>query len=159
MSEESRKKMSVSQKGHIPWNKGMPRIEETRNKISETLKNKVVSDEEKQKRSEIARSRVLSDESKKSKVEKLKGNKNALGCVRSDEAKKKMSESKKGKPTWLKGKSHSDEAKKKISDANKGNESTKGTIWINNGSERKMVKQENLNEFIAQGFKLGKKLN
>lgn len=40
-SEESRRKMSESRKGKVPWNKGKTLSEETRIKLSESNKGKV----------------------------------------------------------------------------------------------------------------------
>ena len=40
MTEESRRKLSKSCKGRIPWNKGIPRSEVTKRKISQTEKGK-----------------------------------------------------------------------------------------------------------------------
>lgn len=37
-SEETRKKMRESHIGQVPWNKGIPRTEEERKKMSEALK-------------------------------------------------------------------------------------------------------------------------
>ena len=39
-TEETIEKMKKSHKGQIPWNKGIPQTEETKRKISETLKSK-----------------------------------------------------------------------------------------------------------------------
>jgi group I intron endonuclease len=38
LSNTTKKKISDATKGRIPWNKGIPRIEETKNKISDSLK-------------------------------------------------------------------------------------------------------------------------
>lgn len=40
-SEETKKKMSIIKKGLIPWNKGLPRSDETKRKISETLSRRI----------------------------------------------------------------------------------------------------------------------
>ena len=42
-SEETRKRMSISKKGHLAWNKGIPQSEETKQKISETHKRIKIS--------------------------------------------------------------------------------------------------------------------
>jgi hypothetical protein len=39
-SEEAKIKMSISSKGQKAWNKGIPQTEETKQKISKTLKSK-----------------------------------------------------------------------------------------------------------------------
>ena len=43
-SEESKRKISQSHKGKIPWNKGVKLTEETRKKMSESGKNRVFSE-------------------------------------------------------------------------------------------------------------------
>ena len=48
-SEETRKKLSITHKGQSPWNKGIPRPEETKKKISEAHKGIHHSEETKQK--------------------------------------------------------------------------------------------------------------
>ena len=84
-SEESRKKMSLAQKGkHIS--------EEQKKKLSIALKGRIMSDEHKKKIGEASKGRHHSEESKK-----------------------KMSLSKKGKPSGMLGKKHSEESKKKMS--------------------------------------------
>ena len=87
-SEETRKKMSESMKGRPSANKGKHPSEETRRKLSESLKGK----------------------------------------HHSEETKRKMSESRKGRPSPNKGKTMSEETKKKISESLKGRTpSNKGT--------------------------------
>nr|HRC95835.1 NUMOD3 domain-containing DNA-binding protein [Coprothermobacter proteolyticus] len=52
-SDESIKKISKSAKGRIPWNKGIPRTDEVKRKLSESKKGKpgrVQSEAEKEKR-------------------------------------------------------------------------------------------------------------
>ena len=51
-SEETRKKLSESHRGHKAWNKGKPLSEETKKKLSEARKGKPLSEEAKKKLSE-----------------------------------------------------------------------------------------------------------
>lgn len=112
-------------------NKGKPKSEEHKQKLSETHKGKKHSDETKQKISEagkIAQNRPevkqkISDAGKKrfedpeerrKQSERLKGEKNPwYGKHHTEESKQKMSES-------LKGRRHTEETKQKLSKANKG---------------------------------------
>ena len=69
--------------------KGCKLTEETKRKISNSLKGK--------------RLKPFTEEHKQKISLSMKGNKNSLGKRHSDEAKRKMSEAKKGKNTWTKG--------------------------------------------------------
>lgn len=66
-------------------------------------------------------------------------------------------------PIWL-GKHHSEESKKKIGEKNKRMvgelNSNWGTVWIYNESleQNKKVKKEQTNDFLEQGWKLGRKM-
>ncbi len=55
VSKETREKMSKSFKGRIPWNKGRPRSEKTKKKISETLTGNKLSEEHKKKIGEASK--------------------------------------------------------------------------------------------------------
>ena len=124
MSDESRKRLSEVQMGHKGWNKGIPWSEETKKKISESSKGKIISDETKRKMSEAKKGKIVSDETRRKMSEANKGK------SLSEEHKKKISEShkkenlsdesRKNISEAQKGKSQSDEAKKKISKAQKG---------------------------------------
>lgn len=79
------------------------------------------------------------------------------GKTLSEEHKAKCSASLKGKNTWSKGINLSEEHKEKISNANKGkNNWTKGRKAINNGKVNKYVKEEELNDYLNKGWKLGR---
>ena len=65
MSEEQKLKLSKKLKGSVPWNLGKPMSEETKQKLSETLTGRVVGEH--------------SQETKEKISKKLKGNKNGLG--------------------------------------------------------------------------------
>ena len=106
-TEETKRKMSESLKGKH-------RSEETKRKISETSKGKQLSEETKRKMSEAKKDKQLSEETKRKMSESRKGEKNPMyGKQLSEETKRKMSKS-------LKGKQLSEEHKRKISEAKKG---------------------------------------
>jgi hypothetical protein len=69
---ETKKKMSKSRKGCIPWNKGVPCSKETKEKISKTKTGSVQSEESNLKRSLTQKGRVFSEESKKKISDSLK---------------------------------------------------------------------------------------
>lgn len=137
-TEESKQKMSRNHKGTTSWLKGKHLPEEAKRKISETLKGKPSWNK---------------------------------GKPWSEETKRKMSESRKGKPNnKLKGRHLSTERKTKISELVKismrseeirnkcrqGGYNTIGRIWINNGETTKRVKDEELNNYLSNGWKLGR---
>jgi len=60
------------------------------------------------------------------------------------------------------GKTHSDETKNKMSESSKGQgkgsaNSQFGTCWITNGEEVKKIKKENLDSYISDGWRRGRK--
>lgn len=83
-----------------------------------------------------------SEETKQKMSESLKGHEV------SEETKQKMSETRRGHEV-------SEETRKKMSEANKGRHTTKGTIWINNGTENHMIKPEKLQDWFDRGYVLG----
>lgn len=145
LSEETKKKISNSTKGRIPWNKGIPRTEETKEKLrqknigrkhteetkrklSEKNKGRKHTEEEKKKISKAKKGKKqnLTEEQQKRVSESHKGkipwNKGLKGAQKhSEESKNKMSESRKGRKAWNKGVPQSEEIKEKISRAGKGN--------------------------------------
>lgn len=88
--------------------------EETKRKISETLKGHTVSEEIRKKISESGKGRKLSEEHRRKLLEAIKGKHH------SEEWNRKISEAKKGKP-------RSEECKRKLSEAHKGQR--KGQHW------------------------------
>jgi len=113
LSEETKKKLSESRKGKIPWNKGLTSIysKETLEKMSEAHKN--ISEETRKKMSvshkngketslfaignKVWLGRHHTEESKEKNRQASLGNKNFLGRHHTKETKRKMSNSQKGK--------------------------------------------------------------
>ena len=120
-SEETRKKMSLAQKGkHIS--------EEQKKKLSIALKGRIMSDEHKKKIGEANKGRHHSEESKKKISESHKGLQSGekhpmFGKHHSEESKKKMSQNHYdclGEKNPMFGKHLSEETKKKMSLSKKG---------------------------------------
>ena len=86
-SEETKQKLKEKNKGQVPWNKGIPRTEEERKKMSKSQKERFTREDV------WIKGKTHSEETKKKLSEKLKGkiawNK---GIPRTPEEKKKMSE-------------------------------------------------------------------
>ena len=80
---------------HNAYNKGKPKSEETKKKMSEARKN--MSEETKQKIGEANKGKPKSEETRKKISEAKKGKKF------SEEHKKKIGEAQKGKNTWTRG--------------------------------------------------------
>lgn len=91
---ETREKRSKSSMGRKAWNKGIPHTEETKQKISESCKGKVISKESIQKRIE---------KTKGVKRPNITGENNPMYGVKSP----------------MTGRKHSEESKKKMSDSQK----------------------------------------
>ena len=94
--------------------KGKPKTEEHRKKLSET---------------------------KKGENNPAYGKQYRLGKHHSEETKNKIAESHKGKPGPNKGKKFSEDTRKKMREAHKGNTTTKGKRWYNNGKINTMSKE------------------
>jgi hypothetical protein len=77
--------------------------EETRKRMSEAQKGKVVSEETRRKLSEASKGRVHTEEARRKISEANKGNQWNVGKVRSEETKKKMGEAQKGMLYWNNG--------------------------------------------------------
>lgn len=103
-SNEVRKKMSESHKGHVPFNKGMKMSEEFCNKISKAKEN--ISEETRKKMSESHKGKPMSEANRKALYEAHKGKKQSV------ETCKKISES-------LKGRVFSEEHRRKLREAAK----------------------------------------
>ena len=107
-SEETRKKISETNKGKTPWNKGKTHSLESRKKMSESKKGE----------NNPMYGKKHSEESRKKISEALKGENHPMyGKTLPEKTRKKMGESKKGENNPMYGKTHSEEARKKISEA------------------------------------------
>lgn len=144
-------KLSESHKGIIPWNKGKTGI------YSEEHKKKIGSRDHKA---------CWTEELKKQQSEKLKGRTSPnKGKKLSDETKQKISESVKksfaknntsqklsiilkGKPSKRKGRHF---GTNKIH-----SETMKNKVHVNNGEIAKMIDKELINEYLSNGWKLGR---
>ena len=117
-SKETRKKISEAQKGANHHMYGKHLSEETKAKLSEAHKGKVLSDEHKAKLSEAFKGKRTGAN------HPMYGKRGAenpnYGKTRTEEAKAKMSEIKKGAKNPMYGKHHTEETKAKLSEAHKG---------------------------------------
>lgn len=106
-TEETKRKMSLSKMGNIPWNKG-----------KSGYKNRPLSEEAKRKISERQRGKRLGE--KRTEEQKRKISQTLMGRRVPDEVRKKISESHKGKSNvaWL-GRKHTEEAKAKMKESRK----------------------------------------
>lgn len=146
-------------KGQIAWNKD---------------KHGIWSDEQKNNISNKSKELWNNDEYRKKQIERLKGNKYALGCKHSEESKEKQRQKMKSRPGTFTGHSHTQETKDKISESKKGqpnwllgkqmpewckeNLRNKliGTKLMTNGKINKYIKIEEISEYEKQGWQLGK---
>ena len=110
------------------------RSEETRRKISEANKGKIVSEETRRKLSEAQKGKPHSEETKRKMSETKKGESNHFfGKKHSEETKRKISEAGKGQVPWNKGKTGicSEETRRKLSEAAKKREARKREAKLN----------------------------
>lgn len=104
-SEETKAKKSKKLKGHKPWITGLHHSEETKKKLSEAMKRRVLSEESK--------TRISAAVSAANSIR-----------IASVETREKISASNKGHQAWNLGKSISEETRLKISIAGKGRKLT-----------------------------------
>ena len=109
-SEAMKKRWKNNYDNMIQNRKGYTHTEETKNKISNSLKNHEVSEEARQK----MKNYKVSEETKRKMSEAAKNR-----PPMSEETKQKMSNSRKNREGTMKNKNHSEEAKRKISVASK----------------------------------------
>jgi hypothetical protein len=106
-SEETRKKISLSNSGNVSWNKGLKTSDATKKKLSEANRG--------EKHHFYGKS--LSEEHKKKICENHIG---MRGKKHSEKTREKISEANKGEKHYNYGKHHSNETRKKMSGAQKG---------------------------------------
>ena len=115
MTEGAKAKLSASRKGVVPWNRGVPHKDETKEKMRAKKIGIPLSEEHKKNLSISHKGQIpnVTPESKEKNRQKH------LGKKASEETKEKMSIAHRGKATTT-GMKHSDETKEKMSDAHKG---------------------------------------
>lgn len=146
-------------KGQIVWNKN---------------KHGIYSDEILANISNKVKELWKNEDYRNKQIERLKGNKYALGCKHSEESKQKQREKMKGRPGSFTGHKHSKETKEKISKSKKGQSSWLlgkhlpewckenlrnkliGTKLMTNGMINKYIKIEDIPEYEKNGWQLGK---
>ncbi len=121
-------KMKESKKGQIPWNKGIPQSEETKQKNREFNIGRKHSKETLQKMSKSHSGSNNSFFGKNHTEEaKIKNRDAHLGKIYSDEIKAKLSEMRKGDKNSFFGKKHTEETKKKNREAHLGKKTSEKT--------------------------------
>lgn len=120
LSDETKRKISESCKGRIPWNKNKPHSVETRDKISALARARFQNQE-----SHPFYGRHHSEETKdKIRKSKLGQPGTFIGRHHNEETKAKIRQARLGKPSWNKGRSKSEETKIKLREAVKGRHHT-----------------------------------
>ena len=134
IGDESRKRMSDAHKGENHHMYGKTHSEETRKKISEGNKNKILTEETKKRMSDAHKGKIRSEEHRRNLSEAHKNP--------SEETRRKRSEAQKGEKNHNYGKTASEESRKKMSEAHKNpseetrrkkSEASKGRKWWNDG--------------------------
>ena len=144
VNEETRRKMSESQKGENNHNYGKLQSEEHKRKLGEARRGKLRSEETKRKMSQSKRGennpnygKTLSEKTKRKMSERKQGK------TLSEESKRKLSEKRKGKNNPNYGKSRSEETKIKMSEKAKGeNNPNYGKKWWNDGKGNSKMSAE-----------------
>ena len=143
LSEETRRKISESNKGKLPHNKGLHLSEDIKKKISFAAKNR--SEETIKKLSNSHKGKHLSEETK------LKIGKIHKGKIISKEVRIKISNTLKGNIPNNKGMKMNDDFKKKCSKVKKN------CKWMTDKYSEYFVNPEYWAEFIDNGFSFGRK--
>lgn len=145
-SEETKERMSkaakIRTKNYIPWNKGKNISEETKSKISNTLRSKYALGEISiPKKDRYKKDRSLSEETKAKISKALKGK------SISEETKTKISKALKGKNNPMYHKVSWNKGKVSIN---------KGKIWVNNLITNKLILPEDLDIYLQNGWSKGR---
>lgn len=142
-SKQTREKLSKSHEGKIPWNRGIVCSEETRKKISETVKKtlneKVI---------------IISEETREKMSKAHKGKRK--GVHASLETREKMSKAHKGKSNHEMTSEIRDKISKTLKAKNIKPPSTKGHCWINNGIINKSIVKNLLDDYLNTGWCKGR---
>ena len=101
--------------GLVPWNKGIPRSDETKQKISKTKKMNM---------------KPISQEHRNNLTQSRKDKRPFLGKSHSIETKQKMSSQRKGENNSMFGKVHSEETKAKLREAWKRRKSCRSSLDV-----------------------------
>ena len=147
LSDETKMKIGKSNKGKHSSLKGTHISEEHKNKISKNSASRRSEVKEKIRQAHIGKK--LSKETCEKISNKL------TGRTLDKEWRNKISDTLKGKSTWNKGRTniYNKDTLKKIGD------STRDRKWVNNGFISKMVKNYELEEYLNNGFNLGRIIN
>ena len=163
-ADELKKKMSEARKGKTYEEiYGVEKAEELKEKLSKANKGKKRSEESKRRMSEADKNRPpITEETRQKISESLKGKK------RTEESKKKYSEAARNRPKDtcpICGRIISHSLFSKHYNACKRNHenpkvktrkgSTTGRIWISKELERKLINRDELDNYIADDWKLG----
>lgn len=130
VSDETRLKLSM-------YNKGRVVSKETKNKISNSLTGRKIPKETRLKMSKAQKGKYVSEETRRKLSKKLKGRK----CTPEQIERNRQSHI---------GILHTKETKNKISST------VSKLIWVNDGVKCSRVKEENLKDYINNGWKLGR---
>ena len=137
--KDSNKTRNLKSLGRI----GKKHSEEAKRKISVANTGKILSEEHKKIISEANKGKIISEETRI----KLSGKNNHFyGKHHSEETKQKLRESRKLHPTTA-------ETGRKISEQNKGKR------FMNNNISQFMIKPEDVNKYLENGFKFGRLKN
>ena len=171
LSEEVKTKISIANKGKSRTieqksyiskrTKEAMKNQDTILKLIESHRNRRVSDETRKKMSLTWKEKCMDPKEKERRSAITSGELNGMyGKYHSNETKKKISEKAKNRfkenpeSNGMYGKHHSDETRKKISE--KAKDRYKNMKWINNGVINKRVNQDSLEEYLQQGYFLGR---
>ncbi len=152
VKEETVEKISNAAKkriGSLNSFYGKHHSEETKQKVRESKKH--LSDESRKRMSEAQKGKIMPEETKQKISKTLKGRQSPMkGKHMSESTRKKMSEAHKGKPSNRKGAKMSEEwklnHKKAMTDRN----------WVNDGNNEKFITKDEIVLYLNKGYKLGR---
>ena len=157
--------LSISHMGEKNANYGIPKTDEIKQKISNSNKGKIITDDMRKNMSDSQKGKIVPIETRKKISITLTGiirtkehckniSNGKKGKKYSPEVCANMSAGQKGKLVWNKGvtnmQSHSEETKNVLS------AHFAKTKWINNNIVNKRVLETDLEQFLANGWQLGR---